>query len=236
MGLALAHAALRHSVKSVVFVSRGICLRTVATLKQLGTDVRYVDGTYEEAVVASQQLAVADPQYFDANPGGPYRDLALDAYADLATMVINKTQLVFQSAWVACGNGTTIAGLRRGFLRCGAVPRLGAVGSLGNSALARSFAVGHLTKLNPNRLSETETNRPLVNWSALDGEEALTAVVSSGGWVMEVSDSELRGYASMLKRYEALIVHPSSAAALAGLAIAREHLDTDAPQLVILTT
>lgn len=236
MGLAIAHAARDYRVRCVVYASSGISPALAAEIKRCGANLRVVQGSYEDAVSASREFANSNRLYFDANPGGCFGDLALQAYANMAEQIFRSSTMRFESVWVACGNGTTVAGLRRGFTRCGVNPRLGAVGSLGNSALARSFSLGHLTEIDSKGLCETTVNRPLVNWSALDGAEALAAVVDSNGWILEVSDLELRARAALLKRSEGLITHPSSAAAVAGVAARRAELDRSAAQLVILTT
>ena len=217
MGLAIAYAAKAHGIKSAIFVSKGVEPSLIRKLNEFGADLRIVDGSYEDAVFASHEFASSRPAFVDANPGTRVGALALKAYREMAFQIIKNAPTEFQSVWVACGNGTTVAGLWSGFERSPNPPQLGAVGSLGNSALAASFSLGHLTNLDPTTLRETRVNRALVNWRALDGAKALKAVTRSKGWILESSDSELRDAARLLKRSESIDAHTCAAAALAGL-------------------
>ena len=64
---------------------------------------------------------------------------------------------------------------------------------------------------------ETEVNEPLINWHSFDGDWALEAVRTSGGFAADASDKEMLRQARVLREREGLSVLPASTAGLAVL-------------------
>jgi len=180
------------------------------------SEVTALPGGYEGAVEGSQRFA-ATSGYFDATPLGRGGGIALRAYEKIATEILNDLFEVPQTVWVPVGNGTTIAGIYRGFARLDLNPRMGAVGSLGNTAATVSIARRVVTELPPSNLRCTKSNEPLVNWRSYHAAEALHAVQSSDGLVFEATDHELDQAAELLALIEDVPTSAAAAAALVGL-------------------
>jgi threonine synthase len=71
--------------------------------------------------------------------------------------------------------------------------------------------------LDPAAIQETEVNEPLINWHAIDGDHALQAVRSTGGWAGDVSDRRMRQMARELREEQGLHVLPAATAGLCAL-------------------
>jgi threonine synthase len=63
-------------------------------------------------------------------------------------------------------------------------------------------------------------NEPLINWHAIDGDQALDAVRKSKGWAAYASDRSMLAYSKLLSEREGLNVLPASTA---GLIVLLEH-------------
>jgi threonine synthase len=126
---------------------------------------------------------------------------------------------------VPVSNGTTLAGLYRGFAglwrrgKTSRIPRFVAGSSHSKNPVVHSFRRGLPTceDLDPRKVRETSVNEPLVNWHSFDGDLALDALRSSGGWAADVSDREMLRAARGLREGEGLSVLPASTAGLVAL-------------------
>jgi threonine synthase len=67
------------------------------------------------------------------------------------------------------------------------------------------------------RIRETAVNEPLINWHAIDGDLALDAIRSSGGWAAHASDRSMTRFSRMIGSSEGLSVLPASTAGLIAL-------------------
>jgi len=105
--------------------------------------------------------------------------------------------------------------------------------------IVKSYKLGltEVRDLHPGEIRETPVNEPLVNWHSYDGQAALDAIYTSGGWGEDVSDEAMLSYAKLLREVEGLNVLPASASALA--AVVKVHrawgLPEDEPHVVVLT-
>jgi threonine synthase len=57
----------------------------------------------------------------------------------------------------------------------------------------------------------------LINWHAIDGDDALAAIRQSGGWAGNASDRAMRTYSGLIRDKEGLQVLPASTAGLIAL-------------------
>ena len=60
-------------------------------------------------------------------------------------------------------------------------------------------------------------NEPLINWHAIDGDQALEAVRDTGGWAANAADKTMLSRSRMLREQEGLSVLPASTAGLIAL-------------------
>jgi threonine synthase len=74
--------------------------------------------------------------------------------------------------------------------------------------------------LEPVKVRETVVNEPLINWHSIDGDHALEAIRTTGGWASYASDKGMLSYARLLREREGLNVLPASTA---GLIVLVEH-------------
>lgn len=223
-GAAVALAARLAGLEALIFIPAGYRTRRVSEMEALGAAIERVEGDYEAAVVASQERAERDELY-DANPGGANTSVQLKAYGEIAYEIYDELRDAPAAVTVPVSNGTTLAGIYRGFVslyrrgKTSRVPRLAAGSSWNKNPIVRSFRRGlpRCEDLEPATIRETAVNEPLVNWRSLDGDEALEAVRASGGWAAGASDRAMRSTARRLREREGLDALPASTAGLIAL-------------------
>jgi threonine synthase len=99
------------------------------------------------------------------------------------------------------------------------MPRFIAGSSYGKNPIVHSFIknTDNCQDLNPEQIRETPVNEPLVNWHSIDGEHALQAIRSTGGWASYTSDRLMQSYSKLVREREGLNVLPASTAGLIAL-------------------
>lgn len=221
-GLAVARLAARSGLACTVFVPERYRGAPIQAMRAHGATVVRPAGSYEDAVAASVAHALTSGAY-DANPTGPGGQASLKAYEAIADEILAQLGRMPDTVWVPAGNGTTVAGVARGFLRLaagGAPPRVCAAGSFGNTAVVESILAGRVLELKAADLRETEANEPLLNWRSAHAAEALEAVRATGGTAYAATDAELFEAVDLL-RLDAIAATPAAASALAALRASR---------------
>jgi threonine synthase len=189
-----------------------------------GAETIRVAGDYESAVMQSRERAEAD-EIYDANPGGANTALQLRAYGEIAYEIYDELRDAPAAVAVPVSNGTTLAGIYRGFLslfrrgKTSRIPRMIAGSSYGKNPIIRSFRKkkDSCSDLTPERIRETRVNEPLINWHSIDGNHALDALRASNGWACDASDRSMLAYSRLLREREGLSVLPASTAGLIAL-------------------
>lgn len=212
-GRALALYSFYAGLSCHVFVPDHYASNRLLKIKEVGGKVVRVPGTYEEAVDASQIFA-RNSQCYDANPVGDAGEILLGVYEQMAVEITTQLGAPPSTVWVPVGNGTTLGGIFRAFQRLGAMPALGAVGSLGNNAGTASARMGRVVQLDKNSLRESDVNEPLVNWRSLHADLVVEAVRKSRGYVYDASDDEMLLASERFAKDEAIKVAPVAAATL----------------------
>jgi len=223
-GAALALAARPADLRCVLYIPEGYHTRRAAEMEAHGAEIVRVAGDYESAVEVSREHAERDEVY-DANPGGANTVLQLLAYAEIAYEIYDQMRDAPAVVAVPVSNGTTLAGIYRGFLRLhrrgktSRIPHMVAGSSYGKNPIVRALVknLEVCEDLPPARIRESSVNEPLINWHSMDGSHALEAVRSSGGWGSPVADRTMTRLAGRLKDEEGLSVLPASTAGLAAL-------------------
>jgi threonine synthase len=242
-GAAMAFAASLVDLRCVVHIPVGYTTRRMDELLRLGSEIVRVPGDYEAAVTASKQRAV-DEELYDANPGGANTALQLQAYGEIAREIYEELGDAPAVVAVSVSNGTTLAGLHRGFQsllrrgRTSRMPRFVAGSSHGKNPIVRSWLRGtaRCEDLAPATVRETSVNEPLVNWHSFDGDAALEAVRRSGGWAADASDRAMLRMARRLREVEGLSVLPASTAGLVALLDRHAHEALGPDRYVALLT
>ena len=236
-GVALAYYAKVFGLKAVIFAPESYENGRVGEMVKYGADVVFVDGKYEDAVEASVEVAEANGWY-DANPGGRNGGLSVEAYSGIAEEIVAELGDAPYAVAVPVGNGTTLAGVYRGFLRmykegyATSVPKLLASTTSHTNQLASLWFGG---KAEPDRVVETWVNEPLVAVKALDAELALEALRTTGGGVYTFEDEEMVEAALLVRALEGVPALPASASAILALAKLTEKEEVEGPLVAVVT-
>jgi threonine synthase len=220
-GAAIAMAASFAGIRCLIYIPNSYRTRRIQEMSLPGVEIIRVPGDYENAVLESQKRADADDVY-DANPGGANTSIQLNAYGMIAHEIYDELRDAPAAVAVPVSNGTTIAGIYKGFMslyrrgRTSRVPRMIAGSAYGKNPIINAFLKGLKTceDLAPQAVRETAVNEPLINWHAIDGDSALDAVRSSGGFAGYATDKSMLTYSRVLREREGLSVLPASTAGL----------------------
>lgn len=242
-GAALALAASVAGLRCAIFIPEGYSARRVEEMAARGAEIVRVPGDYENAVRKSRARATRD-EIYDANPGGANTAIQLRAYGEIAYEIYDELRDAPAAVAVPVSNGTTLAGIYKGFLslyrrgKTSRMPRLVAGSSHGKNPIVRAFLKNtpQCENLSPEAIRETPINEPLVNWHSIDGNHALDAIRATNGWAANASDKSLLASARLILDREGLNVLPASTAGL--VALLEKHREAPLPgdrYVVVLT-
>ena len=223
-GVAVAFASHLAGLSCRIFIPSSYHTKREEEMHKWGAEIIRAGADYEDSISISSSDA-AEKDHYDANPGTVNADLQLMAYGEIAYEIYDELRDAPAAIAVPVSNGTTLAGIYRGFLqlyrrgKTSRIPRLIAGSSSKMNPITVSFMKGLETcvDLNPEEIRESIVNEPLINWHSIDGNVALDAIFSSKGWASDVSDRKMLYYANYLRKNEGLSVMPASTAGLAAL-------------------
>jgi threonine synthase len=223
-GAAVALASSIAGLRCTVFVPEGYHTDRIEEIADLGAAIIRIPGDYENAVAVSQRHAEMDELY-DANPGGANTILQLRAYGEIAFEIYDELRDAPAVVAVPVSNGTTLAGIHRGFLslyrrgKTSRIPRMAAGSSHGKNPIVKAFRnrLPTCENLAPAGIRETAVNEPLINWHSIDGDIALESIYLTEGWAANASDRMMQHYARLIREQEGLNVLPASTAGLIAL-------------------
>jgi threonine synthase len=223
-GSAVSLAASFAGLKCAVFIPSGYQSRRLEEIRSFGAEVVIVPGDYEASVAASRGHATRYELY-DANPGGANTPIQLRAYGEIAYEIYDELRDAPAAVAVPVSNGTTLAGIYRGFQslyrrgKTSRVPHIVAGSSFRKNPIVQSFMKGLSTceDLTPEAIRETPVNEPLINWHSIDGDLALNSVRDSAGWAAYASDRAMTTFARKIRDNEGLSVLPAATAGIAAL-------------------
>ncbi|MBN1827278.1 MAG: pyridoxal-phosphate dependent enzyme [Candidatus Eisenbacteria bacterium] len=233
-GAAVALAASAAGIRCFIYIPRDYHTGRIVEMEALGAEILRVEGDYEQAVEVSRERAERD-EIYDANPGGPNTALQLSAYGTIALEIYDDLRDAPAVVAIPVSNGTTLAGVSKGFLslsrrgKTSRVPRLVAGSTFGKNPIVRAFArnLPQCEDLSRAQIKETRVNEPLVNWHSIDGDLALQAIRNTGGWASDASDKNMTAVARMIRDKEGLNVLPASTAGL--IALLEQHKKSPLP-------
>lgn len=242
-GVALALAASIAGLRCMIYIPEGYHTLRINEMISLGAEIVRTPGDYENAVRISGENAQKE-DYYDANPGGVNTPLQLRAYGQIAYELYDELRDAPLVVAVPVSNGTTLAGIYRGFLslyrrgKTSRMPRIVGGSSFRKNPIVQAYLKNMSTceDLQPEKIRETPINEPLVNWHAMDGDYALEAIRQTGGWAADASDRSMRDLSRMIREKEGLQVLPASTAGL--IALLERHRKEALPNdrfIVILT-
>ena len=242
-GVAIALAAGFAGLRSRIYIPQNYHAGRIKEMIDLAAEIIRVPGDYEKAVEKSSAEAHKH-EFYDANPGGDNLLTQMRAYGQIAYEIYDELRDAPLAVTVPVSNGTTLAGIYRGFLslyRRGKISRMPRIVA-GSSFRKNPIVQAYLSKtpscedLNPQKIHETSINEPLINWHSIDGDHALDAIRQTGGWASDASDKAMRTYARLIREKEGLQVLPASTAGL--IALMNKHTKETLPAdryVVVLT-
>jgi threonine synthase len=223
-GVAMALAASFIGLKCFIYVPLNYHSRRIKEMENLGAVIVREGEDYEHAVRNSGMRAAKD-EIYDGNPGGANTLTQLHAYGQIAYEIYEDLRDAPAAVCVPVSNGTTLAGIYRGFLslyrrgKTSKVPRMVAGSSTRKNPIVQSWLKNSpvCEDLSPSGIHETDVNEPLVNWHSIDGDLALKAIRATNGWAVDASDTKMVSYAKFIREREGLNVLPASTAGLIAL-------------------
>ncbi len=223
-GTALSLAANLAGIRCIIHLPETYHTKRIREIEDLGAEVLRIPGDYEDAVAASRKYA-EEHEYYDANPGGENTSMQFRAYGEIAYEIYDELRDAPYALGCPVSNGTTLAGIYRGFLslyrrgRTSRMPRISAGSSFRKNPIINAYLknLPHCLDLNPTGIHETKINEPLINRHSFDGEAALNSIRQSGGWAFDASDKEMLHCAKLIREREGLSVLPASTAGLIAL-------------------
>ena len=223
-GAAVALAAAFAGLRCIIHIPESYHTGRVKEMTDLGGEIVRVPGDYERAVEVSKALAETEELY-DANPGGANTALQLRAYGQIAYEIYDELRDAPHAVAVPVSNGTTLAGIYKGFLslyrrgKTSHIPRLVAGSTYRKNPIVQAFLnkLPTCEDLNPVQIRETRVNEPLVNWHSIDGDHVLEGLRATSGWAGNASDKGMLDFARLIREREGLSVLPASTAGLIAL-------------------
>jgi len=221
-GASFAFFSRKFGMKTHVFIPSSYRAERVEEIQHYDGMVHRVDGTYEDALdICSEEAETYN--WYDANPGkNENSEISMAAYAGISEEIYSSLGRVPDAVSVPVGNGTTLAGIYRGFRflhesgKTDGVPMMIASSTAGGNPVIKSFKMGSRTlrDLEPEDIRETAVNEPLVSWHSFDGQMALDALYESNGFADYASDTRMKEFSRILMSEEGLSVLPASASSL----------------------
>jgi len=223
-GVAVALAASMAGLRCRIYIPESYHTPRIREMEQLGALIVRAPGDYETAVETSRAAAETEELY-DANPGGNNTTLQLQSYGQIANEIYDELRDAPLIVAAPVSNGTTRAGLYRGFLslyrrgKTSRIPKIAAGSSFRKNPIVQAFLKKATTcqDLRPEQIRETSVNEPLVNWHSIDGDLALEAIYHTGGWAADASDRNMKRFSRLIREKEGLQVLPASTAGLIAL-------------------
>jgi threonine synthase len=209
-GAALAYVCGKLDMQCRIYVPSTFAGPRNRDIEAYGGKIVVAEGDYEAALKASQRDIQAN-RWYDANPGGRAKELAMYSYTFISREIAQV--LGRQPDWCAVpfGNGTVLAGVWQGFRSMSMKPRMLAYSN--NNSAVRGLVSKSRDPVEVPDLRITEVNEPLSGNFLLDARQGMDAVLESNGNAFEVSDDELLKAAKLVMTEEGLDVLPASAGA-----------------------
>lgn len=214
----LAAYAARAGIPSVVLLPAGkVALGKVAQALMHGARVISVRGNFDQALEMVHELCITHGLYL-LNSVNPYR---LEGQKTIGFEVFDQLGKIPDRLVLPVGNAGNISAIYKGYkelLELGLIdriPKMTGIQAEGSSPVVRAIEE-NLPVVLPE--PEPETIATAIRIGApVNAEKALTAIRSTGGTAIRVSDDEILAMQRSLAQKEGIGVEPASAASVAGV-------------------
>ena len=242
-GVACALAASIAGLKCIIQVPENYHTQRIKEMTDLGAEIIRVKSDYEGAVVESTEFA-DKYEYYDANPGGNNLALQLKAYGEIAYEIYDELRDAPKILAVPVSNGTTLAGIYRGFLslykrgKTSHMPKFIAGSSFKKNPIVQAFIHNKekCEDLIPQKIKESRINEPLINWHSIDGDFALDAVRKTSGWAADATDKNMIAFSKLIREKEGMSVLPASTAGLIAMLDLHKREPISSDRFVVILT
>lgn len=224
----LAHLCRERGIPCVLFVTQPTDLPLLSAGE---VQTIPVQGSYNEAVWKSRMYAL-EHSYLDANPGSIFSPRLNRTFEAIAQAVVAQLNLVPDVIVAPVGNGTTLAGVFRWFIRrSGHYPLPRIYGAI----TASNVLAGPLYAPNSGATCNLD---PLSSDFPIDGMKARLAVERSQGCLILVPAETILQSHNELLRSEAVLCQPASAVVVGAVIclVTRGLIGRDETVIAILTT
>ena len=166
-GAAMAFATSLSSLRCIIYIPESYHTKRAKEMTDYGAEIFSVPVDYEAAVQFSHERAQKDELY-DANPGGANTAIQLQAYGQIAYEIYDELRDAPASVAIPVSNGTTLAGIYKGFLslyrrgKISRIPLLIAGSSFGKNPIIHAFLkkTPHCYDFEPTKIRETAVTEP----------------------------------------------------------------------------
>ena len=202
-GAAISLAASIAGIDCEIYIPEAYHTSRIKEIETNGARIIRIPGDYENAVIFSQDIA-DKKDYYDANAGGENTMIQLRAYGEIAYEIYDDLRDAPAAIAMPVSNGTTLAGVYKGFVslyrrgKTSKIPKIIAGSSFGKNPIIQAFLknLAFCEDLSPEKIHETSINEPLINWRSIDGNYALEAIRTSGGWGSYATDKNMMFFRS----------------------------------------
>ena len=229
----LAYCAAAVGLEANIFVSQAVPSGKLAQLLAYGARVFKIQGSYAQAY----DLCTRACDRF----GWYNRNAAINPYLvegkKTGGLEVAEQCMDDPPDWVVCsvGDGCSIAGVQKGLAQMRAIglidwqPRVLGVQAAGADAIARAYQSGRLDRTGAGDTYADSINVPVPrNW-----RKAVNAVRESNGAFATVTDEQIMDAVRHTGRLAGVFAEPAAAAAVAGIARARQDGVLDAQSSVV---
>jgi threonine synthase len=246
-GVAAAAFAARAGLRCVVIVGQDTPPERLTPILVLGAQVMRYEGSVDDALDLLDTIGERGDLYqaTTARAMNPYQ---ADGPKTIAYEIWEQLGTAPDWVLVPVGGGGTLAGIHRGFVELcdrglvATVPRMAGIQPTGYDSLVRAVARGEGGSDADLRRHRIQAPPPTIQVKIAhvyspDGEEALSAVRSSGGVMLASSDQQSLSGVADLARTEGILAEPSSGTVVHALRrLVEDGMITEEQQVVCVVT
>ncbi|MGC8505162.1 MAG: pyridoxal-phosphate dependent enzyme [Thermoplasmata archaeon] len=241
-GASVSYYAKIMGLKSVAAIPESYSNSRTEEMVVNGTEIINVPYKYEEAVGMMKDLA-NDNAWYNCSPGSENSHIDMLGYEKIAEEIVSQLGHAPQMLSVPVGNGTTLSGIYRGFLKLKSagltdrVPRFIGASTAGGNPIISTWKKHErkIVDLKPMAIHESSLNEPLVSYKAMDGQAALDSIYNSHGFGEYVTDYEMTYYSRIIENTEGISTLPASASALVAASHVLSKLGHNAECVIVIT-